>query len=1465
MKTPALIAFVISLLVSATFAQPLAYTVTTLAGSPGNRGSVDGEGGSALFLGPRGVAIDPSGNAFVTDGHAVLKITPAGAVTTFAGSRTESGSNDGTFLAARFNSPAGVAFDAASSLLVVDTFNRTVRKISPSGLVTTFVGRVPSAAVVDGVGSNAAFYLPEGVAVAPNGLIYVTDTSAHVLRRITPEGVVSTIAGGRYVLGYADGPGEVARFNNPHGIAVDQAGNVFIADYGNHVIRKIGPAGTVSTFAGLAGAPSFADGLGAAARLYSPYGLAIDAGGMIFVGDSNAKSLRRISPAAVVATLAGAYPRNGSSDGTGSLASFFAPTNLSVDTDGRVLVLDTSNYTVRAAVPSVGVVPPLITATLANRTVPAGATTTFSLPTIGTGPLTYRWRRSGADVADVAGRISGAATPSLVIRDTQTADAGIYSLTVSGPGGSTSSTISTLTVGTANDTRLAIVPLSRTVTAGATVSWTATPASAGSYTYRWRRNGQTIYNANSATLTLPAVAVTDAGAYEVSATRSTGTLTAVVRLAVVPAAGAVAAWGGAKADLHNRVPLDLVDAVGVAAGDLHSLALRADGTVVGWGSNLMGQLTLPPGLSGVVALAAGGEHSAALRADGSVAVWGRGTEGQTAVPAVATEVVALASGARHLLALRSDGTVTAWGDNTHGQCAVPANLSAVIAVSAGRDHSLAVKTDGSVVAWGRNDLGQATPAALLTSVSAAAGGAAHHLALRLDGTLVGWGLNADGQAAPPANFTSGIALSSGANHAVALRADRNLFTWGRTSTGPATVPAGLYDAYAIAAGESHSLAVVPPVIAAPTWQGTVSATFGVTVPTTFTLSATGSPAPTFHVVGGNFPSWATLNPISGVIAGTAPDRTGSPFVFNVVAGNGADSHVTRQVTLAVDYTIPVFVAEPSPRQVVNLGQTLVINGSAHAATSYVWTRNGRTIPGAVLPELTLSGAHPVRDAGWYRVTAANSAGSVMSRVIFVNVAVPNAEIVGWGDGGNGRLPAPSGLGAISAIATSYVSDDALALRADGTVVGWGSSQNGPKGQVPVGLRNVVAITSAAHTNYALRADGTVVAWGLDPYVPPELKDVVALGERVVLHSDGRVSEWLAYGSGTRFPPTALQGLTVEISVCANLRLARTRDGTVYQWSASSSFSGDPVLGTLFGTVALAAGQEHALGLMPNGSVVAAGGRNIFGEGVVPAGISGAVTIACGPYRNIVLKSDGTVVAWGNNWAGSAVVPTGLADVVAIAANEKLTLALRSAAGSSAPVFSSPARAVFGAGGAGAFQVRASGFPSPVLSLSSGGLPAWARFEASTGMLTGSPPSNAVGVTTLTFSAQNGTASVTQTVSLVVQPRHSADYSPADGTLNLAELTRVIELYNTSIGTVRTGRYVVSASSVDGYAPDPGVTAGSIPTTPHTADLNRDGRLSLTELTRVIELFNTRAGTTRTGAYHAAASPSATEDGFAPGP
>jgi hypothetical protein len=175
------------------------------------------------------------------------------------------------------------------------------------------------------------------------------------------------------------------------------------------------------------------------------------------------------------------------------------------------------------------------------------------------------------------------------------------------------------------------------------------------------------------------------------------------------------------------VPAGLTGVTAIAAGGVHNLALRSDGTVVAWGSNLIGESNVPTGLNGVVAIAAGDVRSLALKNDGTVVAWGLG--GQTSVPAGLTGVTAIAAGVVHFLALKEDGTVVAWGSNSHGQTDVPAGLSGVTAVAGGISHSLALKEDGTVVAWGANDSGQTNVPAGLTGVTAIAAGASHSLAL----------------------------------------------------------------------------------------------------------------------------------------------------------------------------------------------------------------------------------------------------------------------------------------------------------------------------------------------------------------------------------------------------------------------------------------------------------------------------------------------------------------------------------------------------------------------------------------------------------------------------------------------------------------------------------------------------------------------------------------------------------------
>jgi len=265
--------------------------VSTLAGS-GTKGFADGAGTAAQFSYPTGVAVDASGNVYLADqeNHRIRKITAGGVVSTLAGSGID-GFADGTGTAAQFRYPTGVAVDASGNVYVADQDNHRIRKITAEGVVSTVAGS-GSAGFADGTGAAAQFQYPYGVAVDATGSIYVADLYNHRIRKITAGGVVSTLAGSG-IDGFADGTGTAAQFRYPAGVAVDVAGNVYVVDQINNRIRKITAEGVVSTLAG-SGTKGFADGTGTAAQFSSPYGVAVDATGSIYVADTNNHCIRKI-------------------------------------------------------------------------------------------------------------------------------------------------------------------------------------------------------------------------------------------------------------------------------------------------------------------------------------------------------------------------------------------------------------------------------------------------------------------------------------------------------------------------------------------------------------------------------------------------------------------------------------------------------------------------------------------------------------------------------------------------------------------------------------------------------------------------------------------------------------------------------------------------------------------------------------------------------------------------------------------------------------------------------------------------------------------------------------------------------------------------------------------------------------------------------------------------------------------
>jgi ATP-dependent protease HslVU (ClpYQ) peptidase subunit len=308
--------------------------VITLAGSGLPNASVDGVGIQATFWNPEDLVVDASGNLYVVERGAskIRKITQAGVVTTLAGGNI-AGSVDGIGIDASFLAPSGLTIDATGNLYIADTGNDKIRKITPAGLVTTIAGTGVAGSTDGGVGI-ASFYCPTDVAIGTSGNLYVADECNNKIRKITPSGIISTFAGNG-IEGSADGIGVLASFNNPHSIATDISGNVYVSEWGNHKIRKITPEGVVTTLAG--GSNSGEDGTGSNAGFILPSGITIDTFGNLYIADTHFNKIRKITPVGVVTTFAGTGKAD-NLDGLIATATFQTPFSVTIDNLGNIYV-----------------------------------------------------------------------------------------------------------------------------------------------------------------------------------------------------------------------------------------------------------------------------------------------------------------------------------------------------------------------------------------------------------------------------------------------------------------------------------------------------------------------------------------------------------------------------------------------------------------------------------------------------------------------------------------------------------------------------------------------------------------------------------------------------------------------------------------------------------------------------------------------------------------------------------------------------------------------------------------------------------------------------------------------------------------------------------------------------------------------------------------------------------------------
>lgn len=468
------------------------YTFSTLAGLAGRSGDADGTGAAARFAIPQSVATDDAGTLFVADylNSSVRKVTVSGgAVSTWV---------------TGFIQPRAMTLDDSGNAYVLEGLGLTTRlqKILPIG---------PSVSTL--AGGNGQFNSSSGLCVISSGTLFIADTDNHVIQVMLPSGAITGYAGTRGVSGSADGPATSARFFEPVAVVRTKSGIGYVVDRNNYTIRKIGLGSIVTTLAGRVGNSGSADGMGNTARFSSfVNGLAIDSNEDLFVADSGNHTIRWVTSDGGVVTIAGLAGSRGSADGNGTNARFDQPQGLAVGRSGELYIADSSNHTIRRGVPSF--VPTSIVTPPADQSVFAGSPAGFTVVAGGTGPFTYQWLFRGVPIA-------GATAASYAITSAQDADAGGYSVVVTGQGGAAVSPAATLSIQPVPPI-FTLHPISQTLTAGQSVTFNASSTGNPAPTYQWRLNTLPLNGAAGSTLTLTGVTSANAGSYDVVATNLAG-------------------------------------------------------------------------------------------------------------------------------------------------------------------------------------------------------------------------------------------------------------------------------------------------------------------------------------------------------------------------------------------------------------------------------------------------------------------------------------------------------------------------------------------------------------------------------------------------------------------------------------------------------------------------------------------------------------------------------------------------------------------------------------------------------------------------------------------------------------------------------------------------------------------------------------------------------------------------------
>jgi len=949
--------------------------------------------------------------------------------------------------------------------------------------------------------------------------------------------------------------------------------------------------------------------------------------------------------------------------------------------------------------------PPVILSQPTSQTVGVGRPVTFRVVAGGSAILSYQWQLNNSN-------IPGATSSTYSIASVTTNDAGNYAVRVSNFCCSTISSNAVLTV--AVPPVITQQPVNVTTNVDGSATFTAVADGTNPLFYQWQKNGAGLTNsdrisgADSSTLTLTNLTLSDAGIYNVLVTNTAGSAASLYAVLRVWTPSGVVAWGY-NDEGQTNVPSGLTNAVAISAGAFHCLAVKSDGTVTAWGNGGMGETNVPPGLTNVVAVAAGEFQSLALKADGTVVAWGMNAHGLTNVPAGLTDVVAIAAGDEHNLALKRNGTVVAWGNNDYGQTNVPPNLTNVVAIAASQINSLALKGDGTVAAWGDNEYGQTDVPQDLTNAVAIAAEDSLGLALKADGMLAAWPVND-----VPSDPLDVRTISGGAFYALALQGDGTVVGWGSDRFGQIDIPLGLTNVTAISAGAYYALALgnLSPVITMDPQSQTVMVGSDVT----FTVEAGGNAPLSYQWYFNGTTALTGETNTSLTLTSVQPAQAGS---YSVVVTNVAGSATSADAVLTVN--VPPIISQQPADQTVCVGSlaafSVAMSNLSTLPLSYQWFFNATNLlAGATNATLTFPGVQPGQ-AGNYSVVITNVAGNATSSNAVLTVNVPpiiaqqpvdqtvcagsSAEfcVTATGSALNYQWLFNGTNLVVGAGSCCTLTNVQLSQAGNYSVVvsnscGWVSSSNAILTvnvdpvitQQPVDvIANVggtatftVAATGIPTPSYQWRkSDYSLVNGGNISGADTGTLTLTNLTPRdagiysvVVSNVAGRVTStyavlrvWfpssiVAWGYDNASQTEVPAGLTNAVAITSGAyhNLALRNDGTVVPWGDNSTHQTNVPPG-LTNTVAVAAGYYFNLALQNNG-IVAAWGDNTYHQTNVPSGLANVVMISAGWYHSLALRNDGSVVAWGDNSFGQTNVPAGLSNAVAVAGGFYHSLALR---------------------------------------------------------------------------------------------------------------------------------------------------------------------------------------------------------------